>query len=152
MCSLYSQRNSLNFVILFLIQSSPNVLVDRKPVKELKKLKPKPKDLPDTETSPIPDASYKLLLHSFDSPIAYVGDDAEMISSVEHNDSVAINASNADADSAFTRNDTPEAKIDEPSMCVVCQKIFKSKSCLNKHLKNVHTGSLSNGDIFPFFC
>lgn len=136
----------LNFVILFFFQSSPNVLVDRKPVKELKKIKPKPKDSPDIETSPISDSSYKLLLQSYDSPIVYVGDadDAELISPVEHNDSLEITASNTDADSGFTRNDIPEAKIDEPSMCVVCQKVFKSKSCLNKHLKNVHTGWLSD--------
>lgn len=127
-------------------------MVDRKPVKELKKLKPKSKDSPETETSPIPDASYKLLLQSFDSPIVYVGDDSEMISSVEHNDSCAINASIIDADSALTRNDIPDPKIDEPSMCVVCQKIFKSKSCLNKHLKNVHTGWFTKkGTIFLVF-
>lgn len=28
----------------------------------------------------------------------------------------------------------------EPSACIVCDKRFKSKACMNKHLRSVHTG------------
>lgn len=31
----------------------------------------------------------------------------------------------------------------EISTCVVCDKRFKSKSCMNKHLRSVHTGYIS---------
>lgn len=31
----------------------------------------------------------------------------------------------------------------EISSCVVCDKKFKSKSCMNKHLRSVHSGSFS---------
>lgn len=38
---------------------------------------------------------------------------------------------------------------DETSKCPVCNKTFKSKACVNKHLRSVHTGILS---INPFRC
>lgn len=38
-------------------------------------------------------------------------------------------------------------KDNETSSCVVCDKKFKSKSCMNKHLRSVHAG-LFFDDIF----
>lgn len=38
-------------------------------------------------------------------------------------------------------------KDSEISSCVVCEKKFKSKSCMNKHLRSVHAGLY----FLPFF-
>lgn len=35
-------------------------------------------------------------------------------------------------------------KEDKIMACVVCQKKFKSKSCMNKHLRSVHAGMRTN--------
>lgn len=119
------------------------MLVDRKPAKEMKKFKPKTKDPPsDIETSSVAD-SPSLLVNSFDSADVYVGDVSDMISPVELSDTngSTANGAEADADCTFVRNGAADsAKSDGPSPCIVCKKIFKSKSCLNKHLRNVHTG------------
>lgn len=34
----------------------------------------------------------------------------------------------------------PTENNNESSSCIVCYKKFKSKSCMNKHLRSVHTG------------
>lgn len=134
---------SYNLCIFFIFQSSPNVLVDRKPAKEIKKFKPKIKDSPsDIETCSVAD-SPGLMVNSFDSSDVYVGDVSDMISPVELNDvnGSAANGIETDIDCAHVRNGVVESiKSDGPSPCIVCNKIFKSKSCLNKHLRNVHTG------------
>lgn len=47
------------------------------------------------------------------------------------------------------QNESNDGKDDRLSACIVCQKKFKSKSCMNKHLRSVHTGSL-NSFLFIF--
>lgn len=42
----------------------------------------------------------------------------------------------------------PIEKDNEISSCVVCDKKFKSKSCMNKHLRSVHAGLLINSIEF----
>lgn len=138
------------FLFNFIFQSSPNILGDRKPVKEVRKVKPKSKDSPDVERSSTADSPGLL----FDSPTMYVGDVTEMISPLELNDdgttnggggggcvAATANTVEADTECVNVRNEAvADGKNDGPSPCIVCEKVFKSKSCLNKHLRNVHTG------------
>lgn len=46
---------------------------------------------------------------------------------------------------------TPTENNNEISTCVVCAKKFKSKSCMNKHLRSVHAGMLMVSCIFVSF-
>lgn len=41
-----------------------------------------------------------------------------------------------------------EEKQMEISSCLVCDKKFKSKSCMNKHLRSVHTGMYAISSFF----
>lgn len=136
---------------------------DRKPVKETRKIKPKCKDSPDIETGSTID-SPSLLLNALDSPAVYIGDASEMISPMELNDSanttngsidggggaapVAVENVEIDVERVHVRTEVTETKTDGPSPCIVCQKIFKSRSCLNKHLRNVHTGTSAFSTFF----
>lgn len=43
---------------------------------------------------------------------------------------------------------TTVEKDNEISSCVVCEKKFKSKSCMNKHLRSVHAGLLLYHDYY----
>lgn len=46
-------------------------------------------------------------------------------------------------------------KDNEASSCIVCDKKFKSKSCMNKHLRSVHAGwlfsHLNNFELSEYF-
>lgn len=39
----------------------------------------------------------------------------------------------------------------EISVCIVCDKRFKSTACMNKHLKSVHTGKSIDSLLFRIF-
>lgn len=47
-----------------------------------------------------------------------------------------------------TTNNEKDAEI---STCIVCNKNFKSKSCMNKHLRSVHTGNIQLNSFKEFF-
>lgn len=49
------------------------------------------------------------------------------------------------------QNESNDGKNDRLSACIVCQKKFKSKSCMNKHLRSVHTGSLNSFEFLYVF-
>lgn len=52
-------------------------------------------------------------------------------------------------DSNLTEPVTAEKEI-EISSCIVCDKKFKSKSCMNKHLRSVHAGWLFSFEPMHF--
>lgn len=75
---------------------------------------------------------------SFESDLCNIGFDGNVPTVKETTASLeAVSLDKQDSNAtelATTEKDT------ESSSCVVCDKKFKTKSCMNKHLRSVHAG------------
>lgn len=137
---------------IFSIFSDADVLLDKKP-KECKK--PKSKDQPDVEKlqdNVISDLTC-LTSNPIDSVYTSINTDiSESLAPIKAGDSdcstqsvyleiekspIAVKSNDPNNNNHNTSNSIKEERI---MACIVCQKKFKSKSCMNKHLRSVHTG------------
>lgn len=141
-------RLNINFDAFMQIcfsSSDPDVLVEKK-VKDVKKTKDDSKenfDLSDIEKSSqdgflvgavgsLPETL------SFESDLSNIGIASNVQATKENIATIqAVSLEKLEInspDSATTENNN------QTSACIVCNKTFKSKSCMNKHLRSVHTG------------
>lgn len=125
-------------IIHFIFFSTADILGDRK-VKE-RKCKEDTKD--GIEFSDVDKNSSDSLPNEVISMIA----DPTMLTfaAIDDFEVTSISHVSADASDAIDSNSVTEQNCgeNEISHCVVCEKRFKSKACLNKHMKSVHTGEL----------
>lgn len=127
----------------YFFNSDPDILIEKK-IKDIKKGKDDSKenfDFSDVEKNsqdgfPMGAAAPLPKTPSFESDLNYVdvGNAVPALKEVVSLDKLEISSS----DGALTVE-----KDNEISSCVVCDKKFKSKSCMNKHLRSVHAGMFS---------
>ncbi|XP_031635665.1 uncharacterized protein LOC116348727 [Contarinia nasturtii] len=137
-------------------ECEPDILVEKK-VKESKKVKDDSKE--NFDFSDIEKNSQDGFV------VAALGSTPETLSCVESDSCTAIVGNNGIGNSIPIVNDTaanqtlaldkleigsPDGasageKDNEVSSCIVCEKKFKSKSCMNKHLRSVHAVRILTG-------
>lgn len=141
-------------IIDFILYSDPDILIEKK-VKDIKKGKDDSKenfDFSDVEKnsqdgflmvgqsiSTMPE------IPSFETELKNVSVGSSNVTPV--NQVISLQTVSMDkleiSSSADGASSTVVEKDNEISSCVVCDKKFKSKSCMNKHLRSVHAGSFS---------
>lgn len=129
--------------------SNPDILVDKK-IKEIKKGKEDSKenfDLSDIEKN----SQDGFLLSaigsmpetpSFETDLCNVDFSANVSPTIQ-DATVSLQAVSLDKQETNSTMETVRVEKEkevEISSCVVCDKKFKSKSCMNKHLRSVHSG------------
>lgn len=135
--------------------SKPDILVEKK-VKDIKKGKDDSKenfDLSDIEKNSqdgfllsvigsMPEAP------SFESDLCNVNFNGNVSTTIQEAtvnlQAVVLDKSPEINNTGVDAARTAAEKELEISSCVVCDKKFKSKSCMNKHLRSVHAGSFSH--------
>lgn len=140
-------------IIYFILYSDPDILIEKK-VKDMKKSKDDSKenfDFSDVEKNSqdgfsmvgqpittLPEIpSFETELENLSVGSSYMAPVNQVISLQ------TVSMDKLEISSFDGASSTVVEKDNEISSCVVCDKKFKSKSCMNKHLRSVHAGSNS---------
>lgn len=141
-------------MISFISNSDPDILIEKK-VKDIKRGRDDSKDFDYSDTeknsqdgfllgtiASMPETSIDSDLNKF-----CIDNNVPIVKEVTTLQTVSLDKleiSSSDGGTSISEKDI------EISSCIVCDKKFKSKSCMNKHLRSVHAGSFLyfNSNIF----
>lgn len=140
-------------IIYFILYSDPDILIEKK-VKDMKKSKDDSKenfDFSDVEKNS--QDGFSMVgqpittlpeIPSFETELENLSVGSSNMAPVNQVISLqTVSMDKLEISSFDGASSTVVEKDNEISSCVVCDKKFKSKSCMNKHLRSVHAGSNS---------
>lgn len=144
-----------SFYLTIFLGSDPDILVEKK-IKEVKKGKDENFDFLDIEKNSqdgfvLGTMAIMAATPTFESDLPDLGSKSNASNVQLVKDNTTINLQSVAIDKleiSSTDGTTIVEKDNEISPCVVCHKKFKSKSCMNKHLRSVHAGL---SDLFNYY-